>query len=272
MGGKPQSPGTPISRYREKKKKNPQLVGLLAEGDSLFSFPKWLRTNVLEELISKNDGHAAWLTCAASGDEARMMLAGPQYEYLVKVMSEEDLVFDGILFSGGGNDIVGRSLLTLLNSCQSGMEWIDCINFPRFERRIREREDAYRELAALRDDYQPKARIFTHGYDYATPNGKPVRVLWFKVGPWIKKYMEERKGITDQNMQKQIIDYMLSRFDDMHIRLEQENQRWVYIRTQGTLSEQDWNDELHPNTQGFKKIANKFQAALSAAFPQLPKP
>ena len=95
-------PGSPITRYRDKKKKNPDLVGLLAEGDSWFSFPKWLRTNVLEELISINGGYAAWLTDAKSGDEARAMMSGSNYEYLVKVMAEENLQFDGILFSGRG--------------------------------------------------------------------------------------------------------------------------------------------------------------------------
>ena len=264
------SPGTPISRYREKKRNNPQLVGLLAEGDSWFSFPPWLRTNVLEELIAMNGGAAAWLTTAASGDEARAMMSGPQFEHMVRILAEERLEFDGILFSGGGNDIVGRCLLPLLNRFQDGMTWQDCINMPRFERRFREIEDAYEELAALRDDYQPKATIFTHAYDYAIPSGEPVRVLWFKVGPWLKNYMEQKKGIRDQNLQKKIVDFMLSRFDDLQLGLEQKHDQWKYVRTQGTLTNTEWKDEIHPTTAGFKKVARKFQAALSEVFPSLP--
>jgi hypothetical protein len=264
-------PGTPISRYRDKKRNNPNLVGLLAEGDSWFAFPSWLRTNIIEELIQRNGGYAAWLTAAANGDEARQMLSGGQFEYLVKVLAEEGLSFDGILFSGGGNDIVGRCLLPLLNRYQSGMTWMDCINLPRFEQRLRQIESAYDELAHLRDDYQPNACIFTHGYDYAIPSGEPVRVLFFKIGPWLKKHMMEGKGITDGGHQRKIIDYMLSRFDDLQVRLEQTHDRWVYVRTQGTLKNSEWKDELHPTTQGFQKVARKFQAALAGAFPTLPK-
>ena len=266
------SSGTPISRYRDKKRNNPQLVGLLAEGDSWFSFPPWLRTNVLEELIEINGGFAAWLTTAQSGDEVRSMMSGPEFEYMVRILGEEGLHFDGILFSGGGNDIVGRCLLPLLNPYQQGMTWQDCINMPRLDRRFREIEDAYEELRALRDDYQPNATIFTHAYDYATPSGAPVRVLWFQVGPWLKNYMEQKKGIRDLNLQKKIVDYLLSRFDDLQLGLEQKHDRWKYVRTQGTLANNEWKDEIHPTTAGFKKVARKFQAALSEVFPSLPAP
>jgi hypothetical protein len=267
-----QGPGTPITRYRDKKRANPSLVGLLAEGDSWFAFPSWLRTNIIEELIERNGGYAAWLTAAANGDEARTMLSGGQYEYLVRIFAEEDLQFDGILFSGGGNDIVGRCLRTLLNPYRAGMTWLDCINLGRFDQRLREIEAAYQELSDLRDDYQPNAYIFTHGYDYAIPSGQPVRVLFFKIGPWIKQHMAKAKGITDATIQKKIIDYMLSRFDDMQRGLEQRHQRWIYIRTQGTLKDSEWKDELHPTTEGFKKVAAKFQTTLSGIFPSLPQP
>jgi hypothetical protein len=66
------------------------------------------------------------------------------------------------LFSGGGNDIVGESLLSLLNPVEEGMGWMDCINLLRFERRLTEIEHAYEELIDLRDGYQPETTILTH--------------------------------------------------------------------------------------------------------------
>src|SRR5213075_1178926 len=122
-------------------------------------------------------------------DEVRSMMSGPEFEYMVRILGEEGLQFDGILFSGGGNDIVGRCLLPLLNPYQQSMTWQDCINMPRLDRRFREIEDAY-----------------------AKPSGAPVRVLWFEVGPSLKNYMEKKKGIRDLNLQKKIVDYLLSRF------------------------------------------------------------
>jgi hypothetical protein len=51
-----------------------------------------------------------------------------------------------------------------------------------------------------------------------------------------------------------------------------QNRNIVYIETQGTLKDDEWGDELHPTTAGFKRVAAKFQNALRAKFPTLPEP
>ena len=69
--------------------------------------------------------------------------------------------------------------------------------------------------------------------------------------------------------QQSIIDNMLSRLDDVLIRLEQERVHWVHIQTQGTLNENDWGDELHPIKAGFRKTTAKFGGVLESVFSQL---
>ncbi|NJM55610.1 MAG: hypothetical protein HC841_06580 [Verrucomicrobiae bacterium] len=197
----------------------------LAEGDSWFAFPLWLRTNLIEELIKRLGTSTTWLKRQSNGDEAREMMCGPQYTATVKLLQRlkrEEVRVDAILFSGGGNDIAGESLLPLLRKFQPGSGWMDCIHHDRFERRLESIANAYHELATLRDEFQPGTPVLTHAYDYAIVSGKPVRVLGLKIGPWIKQHMEGEKGITQPRFQQEIINHMLSRFDDMHTRLEQQ--------------------------------------------------
>ena len=66
---------------------------------------------------------------------------------------------------------------------------------------------------------------------------------------------------------------MLKRFASLMEQFEAQQNRIVYVRTQGTLdSDSDWGDELHPTNQGFKKIVVKIEKALKAVFPGLPRP
>jgi len=263
--------GTPESRYLDLRKKHPGAVGILIEGDSWFAYPGLIGKNIPRQLKEMNGNRTVHLDYSHSGDDAREIMSGRQYDRLFEVMASGKFTFDCILFSGGGNDIVAGNLPLLLNRYQPGFSWEDCFNFERFNRRLRQIEDAYLDLAALRDDYQPAAYIFSHGYDYAVPSGKDVRVLGFPVaGRWIKERMEDRQ--IPETLHRRILDYMLAEFDNRMIRLEQSVDRWVHVRTQGTLKESDWENELHPTDPGFRKIAAKFQTALRGVFPQLPEP
>lgn len=199
------------------------------------------------------------------------MLCGEQYDALFDIIAQQKLAFDCILFSGGGNDIVAANLPVLLNTYKSGYTWEDCLNMVRFRRRLLEIEHVYLDLADLRDDYQPSAYIFTQGYDYAIPTGKGVRIFGFEVaGKWIKARMDAEN--IPEGFHRTILDHMLSEFDNLLIRLEQTIPRCVHVRTQGTLKDPDWANELHPTTAGFKKIAAKYQEALVGVFPQLANP
>lgn len=178
------------------------------------------------------------------------------------------LKFAGILFSGDGNDIIGRALLPLLNAGVEGRPWMNCINLVRFDRRLQEIENAYHDLADLRDDYQPEAYIFIHAYDFPIPGDKPMHVGLMRAGPWMKPHINS-KGITNPTSQRAIMTYMLKRLDGLMQKLEQQHQRVIYVRTQNTLTDKEWDDEMHPTTEGFKRIAAVLQDALVRTLPKL---
>jgi hypothetical protein len=245
-------------------------VGLIAEGDSWFSFPNWLRTNLFLEIEQWSDSAAATWSLARSGDTVAEMMYGQQYEKLRGMFSDVTLQIDGLLFSGGGNDLVAENLPNFLNTYREGMNWMDCINMPFLDRRFQEVRNAYWRLADLRDAYKPRTYIFTHAYDFAVPSGDEVHILIFTKGGWLKKQFL-KKGITEFEHQQQIITYMLKRFGALMEIFESERNRIVYVRTQGTLNRRtDWGDELHPTIAGFHKIALLFKRALKRKFPGLP--
>lgn len=266
----PTDPGTFESRYRDQLKKHKGSIGLIAEGDSWFSFPNWLRTNLFLEIEKWSDTCAATWSLARNGDTVAEMMYGQQFETLKRLFSDATLEIDGLLFSGGGNDLVAENLPNFLNTYYEGMEWMDCINMPFLDRRFQEVANAYQRLADLRDAYRPQTYIFTHAYDFAVPDGKEVRILMFTKGGWLQKQFI-KKGITRFDQQQEIIAYMLKRFAAQMAQFEVERRRIVYVRTQGTLDGRtDWGDELHPTVAGFRKIALLFKRALKEKFPKLP--
>ena len=265
-----EDPGTRESRYRNELKRT-NGVGLIAEGDSWFAFPNPLRTNIVTLLQRINGDSAAIWTLARNGDTAQEIMFGQQYENLRRIFNNPRLPLHGFLFSAGGNDVVGENLPNFLNTFQPGMKWQDCINHAYLDFRFADLKHAYQRLADLRDAYRPQTYIFTHAYDYAVPSGKRVRILLCTVGGWLQDQFRT-KGIMDAETQKQIVTYLLERFARLMEDFEAQNDRVVYIRTQGTLQDSDWGDELHPTTAGFNKIAAKFQNALRLHFPDLPEP
>lgn len=265
-----EDPGTRESRYRKELKQFPDCVGLIAEGDSWFAFPSPLRTNLIEQLQQLNGNSAAIWTLARNGDTAQEIMFGQQYETLRRLFSDMTLPLHGFLFSAGGNDVVGENLPNFLNTFQRGMNWMDCINQQYLEYRFADLARAYQRLADLRDAYKPQTYIFTHAYDYAIPSGKRVRVLLFSLGGWLQDQFLT-KGISDAEMQKAIVTHLLERFAGLMKEFQAQHPRVIYIETQGTLKDNEWGDELHPTTAGFKRMAAKFQNTLRTVFPTLPE-
>ena len=69
------------------------------------------------------------LRLASNGDEVINMTSGKQFATLYKILKKNNKTIDLLLFSGGGNDIVGKNNLPpLLNQYQKGFTYKDCIN------------------------------------------------------------------------------------------------------------------------------------------------
>jgi hypothetical protein len=88
------------------------------------------------------------------------------------------------------------------------------------------------------------------------------------LGPWMNPAFDARQIPAD--LREPVIHYMLEQFGELQARLEQQHERIVYVRTQGTLSRNEWGDEIHPTAAGFRKIGDLIYAAMQTKFPTLP--
>ncbi len=262
--------------------KNTSRINIVAEGDSWFAYPKsgiliGKNANIVDwiEKSIRGKNKANLLCLAANGDEAVEMLAGSQKQDLAKTLWEcEDI--DLILFSGGGNDVVGKwDMDRLLNKYKKGFTAEQCVNAKRFKRKLQRIRLAYEELLELRNDYAPGAKIVTHTYDFLKPDDKAAKFVGIKVtGPWIYPYLD--KKCIPASLHQAVVKHLLTEMKNMLQNLAglSANQgKLIVVNTQGTLTPgdgRDWKDEMHPTPSGFKKVAKKIYAKLKQLQPDLP--
>ncbi len=241
----------------------PAPLRILAEGDSWFEYP-------LEEggIIDHLEGLLGVLICnmAHHGDEVRQMMGLSQRTELDERLSNPRIRFDALLFSGGGNDLVGDQFCIWLNEYHAGATPDELINRDRLAAVLSVVEAGYRDMIAIRDKRSPQTKIFFHGYDFPMPTGKKACF----VGPWLKPSLEGR-GIEDNQLQYEVVAVMLSEFAKMLQKVAVESTNVFYVPTQRNLEPTStwWANEIHPSPKGFRKLAEVFKTALQVEFPEL---
>lgn len=247
---------------------------ILAEGDSWFAYPReyiffGAPANIIHHLRARDEFVIE--NTSSNGDEAVAMLTGNSKLDLLKKLNARH--YDLLLFSGGGNDIVGAyDMDFFLRRKTSGMSALDCIDEERLSRRLRQVEAAYQDLLDYVSVYSknPQIKVITHTYDFVVPNAQGARFIggiwdYDKGRSWMYPFMVN-KGITDTRDQREIARNMLGLFQQMLSNLamqEKYKDKFFVTATQGTLTENDWLNEIHPNTRGFKLIEQKIYEAMS---------
>lgn len=229
-------PKTRLQRFKSDAKRNPEKPSVLAEGDSWLgrSLPGKNLGDYVEE-----SGKYNFFNIANSGEEMLEMLSGVRRKRLKKYLQFHN--WDYILWSGGGNDIFAD-----LGFYMEGDRMI---------RRMKQLEYAYKDLADLRDTYAPHAQIITHNYDRVQASGKALKVgLLTVAGPWLKPALEARE-VSVERWDSLLEGYMIA-YGLLLDRLSREIPNFKFVRTHGTISPDEWSDELHPNEAGFEKLAN----------------
>lgn len=259
-------------------------LGIVAEGDSWFSYPRsyllaGANVNLLHHLRSvTRDSDAVNLLCLSrNGDEAAEMLAGRQKYRLAKVLERTQANTDIIFFSGGGNDLVGRyDMDRLLRDYQAGFTAADCIEGAALERKLKRIELAFSELLELRNAYAPNAHVVTHTYDIVKPSAIGAELLkFYKVGPWIYPYLI-KKGIP-AHLHLAVSRIMLETLARRLRSLAESSlagKKFLVVDTQGTLRPghgSDWLNEIHPSSSGSKRLFKVIYQQMRTKFPQLPR-
>ncbi|WHR52404.1 peptidase C14 [Vibrio furnissii] len=253
-----------INRYSSPSKKR-----VLAEGDSWFAYPKKYfilggDSNIIDHLADRND--LLIYNTSSNGDEAVNMLSGDQKISLLKRLSYNS--FDYLLFSGGGNDIVGKyDFDFFIRKYESGYSWLDCIDQGRINLKLEQIKLTYKILCQLTQEFSQNEsiKIVTHTYDIARPVEKGFEL--FDVIPLGKSWMHPylvKKGITQPEIQEAIVHHLLKSLKDALLEVQSEYPILQVVDTQGLLNDEQWLNEIHPNSEGFGIIADKiYNEALS---------
>ena len=235
---------------------------LLAEGDSWFEYPIWLK-DTIDCLM---EDHTIYCVSGA-GDELEDMVnaTDPEYEDALRfIMERRRLDLRGILLSGGGNDIVGETFHGFLKTFDAARpaEWH--IDPQTFDPKFRQIADNYRAIIGDIQRTWPGIPIFVHGYDHAVP----LPDQGFRIPPldgWLGDWLRDRR-IEDEAMQREIVKRMIDRFYDMLREIvDDPAYPGVHLVDNRGVVGADWHDELHPNDDGYGRVAGRFREAMEKA-------
>lgn len=257
----------------------PQWPVVVSEGDSWFDYP--FHRSVVTWLDDPRDTadeaqSTPWslFRLEHSGDEVVSMLTGGQRLQLRDAFDRYPV--SALLFSGGGNDIAGPELLPLLNPCQPGFKAADCLNQTRLDRRLGQIKAAYLDLidlvASSASAKRAPVHIYAHGYDYAPPSPRGVRILdLIQIGPWMLPYLLQC-GIMDPALQMDVVRLLIDHFNNLLADLAATSKApciFHHIDCRNLVPKGEWKNEIHPTRDGYRPVAKAFATALQPQFPGL---
>ncbi|GAB4042106.1 caspase family protein [Spirosoma jeollabukense] len=236
-------------RYKRTLKEFPDRIKLVSEGDSWFQHP------LVSDTIDHLSAHYAIYCVAAAGDTLRNITmpigAPPIEEYLNAIEEQQPRVF---VLSGGGNDILGEQFRRYIKAGVPAGSAPEAYLDNLLASDLDSLQAMYRTLFQTLQAKRPDLPILVHGYDYVIP-------LSVTNKGWLGRYMIE-KGITDNDTRKAILHYILDEFSRRLKDVAKDFPMVSYIPTLGTVPDNEWYDEIHPNGEGFARVAEKFKVRI----------
>jgi hypothetical protein len=266
--------------FTKMRKWFPERLNVVSEGDSWFAYPpNWLvgkPSNLIDHISGWTRRKANFYSMASNGDEAVDMVSGKQKHDLVDILrwhtkDKHRKPIDLLLFSGGGNDLVGENdFERFLKPYRPGKTAEQCVNLNRLKRKSRQIGLAYEELIDIRDHYSPSTIIVTHTYDYPYPSLTGAVLLGglIKTKAWMKRFMDGA-NIPD-NLQTDVIKIFMDQMAEVSLRIKEKRSKFIVVDTRKTLiGKKHWLNEIHPDGEGFKKIAAVIFKEVEKIFPGL---
>jgi hypothetical protein len=280
-------------KFRKLVKKGTLDKIIVAEGDSWFEFPLFIR-DIIDWIIQSN--RYAVYSIASGGDWIGNILYSGEY------ISELSIYLpDAFLISGGGNDLVGGNRLAILIRRRKDIK-LDLkpsdkilldflassgettVNSKRIiiGRKFLNK-DFWALLNAIRFQYYlifksirsanklDHMKIITQGYDYPVPSSNknifrnPLRIF-IGNGQWLDTPMKIR-GVVDQEEKNSIITAMIYEFNMMMIDVGKKFSDTYHIDCRGVAQENDWADELHLKSKQYRMIAEKYVECIESTDP-----
>jgi len=254
-------------------REHPDWPVVMSEGDSWFSYPHaknvvdFLDEPVPEPRRAAGEAEAApqrdWslLRLERAADEILSVMSGGERAFLQELLCRYEI--DALLFSAGGNDLVGADLGAMLSRYAPGMAAADGLVEKRLTRRLRQVEDCYRELLDIVLDDGADLKVLVNSYDAPLPSCEHAKLLGGRnPGPWLRPAFAAKGYPAGSALEREIPRLMLDRFCAMLDRLASEvPTRFHRVETRGAVGS-EWIDEIHPNARGARAVAQRFEMQL----------
>lgn len=216
---------------------------IVSEGDSWFQYPL-----LLEDIIDHLSADYAIRSLDAAGDTLQNMF--DQGEYVDAIQETGASI---LLFSGGGNDVLGGSNLKVhLRDFDPALSAEQHL-LPSFRQLTDHAISLYDRIFRSVEDLPGDILTICHGYDRPIPNN----------GKWLGRPMAER-GIKDPAFQAAIVKVMIDRFNSKLKLLADRFANVTYLDVRGVVGAQPsrWDDELHPTSAAYGDVAARFRAEI----------
>jgi len=257
----------------------------LAEGDSWFTIAAIPSSNLLLEL--RLGRWTQVLNLAYPGDTLRNIEDLTGNKDLKRFLAKRNFCspFDALLLSGGGNDLIDGVGRLIRRKPRPGADpaaaesYVDTVALAALLLRV---QAAFATILSVRDSAHSLSRgspAFVHTYDYATPRDAPARFVGAIgiAGPWLFKAFAG-SGI-DITLQQRIADLLTDALAGALLELDSANgasgkalPAFHVVDTRDTLvranptergNSNDWINEIHPNLDGYRKIAARLSARIN---------
>ena len=268
----------------------------LAQGDSWFSIgamPPWATSNVLQQLRLGVDACA--INCAYPGRELAYMVDWKRDTGFWRLLTGNFAYsWNAILLSGGGNDLIGAAGVLPRDADRKPVpqdrrlflkpgEWgppalgaaryLSEAGWATFAAHL---APQFHEVVALRDSgVNAGVPLFCHAYAYPMPRNAPASQL-FHMGPWLypavtayripaKDWLAVATELIDRlaALLRGIVDG-LNHPEDRHIYLIETQQALIPAQAGTSASSNDWENEIHPNAGGYRKLADLWRPVIEA--------
>lgn len=261
-------------------KRNGNYKTVVAEGDSWFCFPKYVKD--INEWLIRDDNINLYSVAAAGDWIANMIYEGKYIEELSLIQP------DVFLISGGGNDFVGSYRLSYMINMDveknlQGEDPVEaCIADAFFAFILTLKTQYWLLLSSLnKADKLKDMKVITQGYDRVIPSPKKWRgfdlIQWIinrfftATGDWLHTPLK-LKGLHDPSTQKRVIAKFIEKVNEMFIWLATyPNVKGVagkpykfpnlyHVDCRGVARDfDDWFDEIHLKSGRFKVIADAYK-------------
>jgi hypothetical protein len=251
-----------INVFRKLVEKHREWPRVLCFGDSWMQYPP--HPTDLHKQLRRLFKHTAFLNESRPGREsAEIKALMPRLRALLG-----DFQFDVLVVSMGGNDVVGNELAEYVKTADepqtpAAVAWgvvppevRDHIRLSSFDLALRYLVDDYRRVIGARDEAAPACEIVAHNYDYVWPDGRAFKLAGVKAGPWIKPQLDA-VGLVGIERQRVVSSWLIDQFTRVMQALVSQTPRMRLVDARGTLTRNQWANEIHPTEGGFRRLAEQ---------------